>query len=298
MTPEEVAAEVRVLRDGVGAVPLVRDVVVASGDEVVDYLQGQLSQDVTALDVGASAHSFVLQPQGKVDVWFRITRTADDAVVLDCDPGWGEALVARLERFRLRTKVAFERVSWDGWAVRGARATAPPDPAEGIVAAVDRPGDRGFDLLGPAPVRPPDAVECHPAALEVLRIEAGTPRMGAELDEGTIPAEAGVVPVSVSFTKGCYTGQELVARIDSRAGSTPRRLVGLRIEGSQVPGAGDALLVDGAEVGRVSSATPGGSHGGPVALAYLKRGVDTPVTVELGGEGGPAVALDLPLVGT
>src|SRR5690606_28115064 len=111
-------------------------VVLASGEAAVDYLQGQLSQDVGALAVGGSAWTFVLQPQGKVDVWFRITRTADDSFVLDCDPGWGDALVARLERFRLRTKVAFDPVEWQGWAVRGARAERPDPGGEGVVVAV------------------------------------------------------------------------------------------------------------------------------------------------------------------
>ena len=108
----------------------------------------------------------------------------------------------------------------------------------------------GWDLLSPEPV-PVDGVPEVPAeAFEVRRIEAGLPRMGAELTERTIPAEAGIVEMSVSFTKGCYTGQELVARIDSRGGHVPRRLRGLTLPaGSPVPAPGTAVEVDGRERG-------------------------------------------------
>jgi aminomethyltransferase len=112
-------------------------------------------------------------------------------------------------------------------------------------------------------------------AYEVVRIEAGVPTMGAELTERTIPAEAGIVERTVSFTKGCFTGQELVARIDSRAGKVPRHLRGVVLADAAAP-AGAALMLDGQQVGQLTSAaaTP---NGGAVALAYVKRGVEVPV---------------------
>ncbi|QGG95504.1 CAF17-like 4Fe-4S cluster assembly/insertion protein YgfZ [Actinomarinicola tropica] len=293
MTPDEIRDQVRTMREAAGAAPLARDVVHAEGEAAVDYLQGQLSQDVAALAVGSSAWTFVLQPQGKVDVWFRITRIGDAAFVLDCDPGWGEALLARLERFRLRTAVTFTPREWSGVAIRGREATRPDG---GLVVAVDRPGERGWDVLGPDVAVPAGLAPCSPAALEVLRIESGTPRMGAELDESTIPAEAGVVPASVSFTKGCYTGQELVARIDSRGSTTPRRLVGVLLDDERVPATGAALNLGGDAVGTITSATAGGTHGGAVALAYLKRGVESPAPIVVDGVEAPI--RDLPLVGS
>ncbi len=84
-----------------------RDVVLAEGPDAAAFLQGQLSQDVERLPVGAAAWSFVLQPQGKVDAWFRVHRTGDETFELDVDEGWGEALVTRLERFKLRTRCEF-----------------------------------------------------------------------------------------------------------------------------------------------------------------------------------------------
>ena len=93
------------------AVRVARDVVRVSGPDAVTYLQGQLSQDVVALQVGACAWTFVLQPQGKVDAWFRITRLADDSFLCDVDAGFGEALVTRLNRFKLRVKVTMVKCS-------------------------------------------------------------------------------------------------------------------------------------------------------------------------------------------
>src|SRR2546430_3889477 len=91
----------------------VRDVVLVRGPDAESYLQGQLSQDIAALDVGGSAFSFLLQPQGKVDAWLRVTRLADDEFALDVDAGWGDAVVARLRRFLLRTKADIEAVGWN-----------------------------------------------------------------------------------------------------------------------------------------------------------------------------------------
>lgn len=252
-----------------------RDVLQVRGPDAEAYLQGQLSQDVAGLEVGRSAFSLLLQPQGKVDAWIRVTRVADDVFVVDVDAGWGEAVDARLRRFLLRTKAEITPLPWAVLAVRDADVELP----EGVHAVVgELPG--GFDLLGPADALPD--VEALPAeAYETLRIRAGVPRMGSELDESTIPAAAGVVERSVSFTKGCYTGQELVARIDSRGGNTPTRLRTLEVDGAP---AGAAVLVGDDEVGRVTSASAG------VALAYVRRAVEPPADAVVRWEGGEAPA--------
>jgi folate-binding protein YgfZ len=244
-----------------------RDFVGVSGPDAVSFLQGQLSQDVEGLAVGSSAWSFLLQPQGKVEAWFRVTRSADDAFVFDVDRGWGEAVVARLERFMLRTKATFEVLAdWRCIAVRG--------------------GESDVDLRGPD-VSPPDGVpEGTAEDYEVWRITNGVPAMGRELTEKTIPAESGVVDRSVSFTKGCYTGQELVARIDSRGGNVPRRLRRLDLgEGAPTPEPGTPVLVNGAEVGVITSAARS------VALAYVKRDVDPPADATVAGAAARIEAL-------
>jgi folate-binding protein YgfZ len=257
--------------------PIARDVVVAAGPDTAMFLQGQLSQDVESLAVGEGAMSFLLQPQGKVDAWLRVFRAADDRFELDLDPGFGEAVVARLNRFKLRTKCELTlEASVPVLAVRG------ETPAGG--RSTWWPGIEGSDLFGD--VAPPaGATELDRDGYEQLRIEHAVPVMGAELTEDTIPAEAGewVVATSVSFTKGCFTGQELVARIDSRGGNVPRHLRVLDVDGPP-PAPGTELFLDGEVVGRVTSSA------GPRALAYVKRSVGPPATVTLGesGSGTPA----------
>jgi tRNA-modifying protein YgfZ len=123
--------------------------------------------------------------------------------------------------------------------------------------------------------------------------------MGAELTDATIPAEAGrwVIDASVSFTKGCFTGQELVARIDSRGGHVPRHLRGLVADAGAQPPAGASVVVEGADVGKVTSAAPAPSGGGSLALAYVGRAVTPPAVAEVrhGAEALPVTVVDLPM---
>ncbi|HEX6422404.1 MAG TPA: glycine cleavage T C-terminal barrel domain-containing protein [Acidimicrobiales bacterium] len=298
------------LRTSPGATEIARDVVRVSGPHAVEYLQGQLSHDVADLAVGASAPSFVLQPAGKVDAWLRVTRVADDEMVLDVDGGYGEALLARLRRFLLRTKADVDPLAWRALALRGpgAEAAAPEAVAELRLPAY-WPGVEAVDLLGTAPRAPAGMAPASADAYAALRIRCGVPAMGAELTEATIPAEVGqwVVDASVSFTKGCFTGQELVARIDSRGGNVPRRLRGLDIrtapgDGGRAPAAVPAGVEPGApvvagdgEVGRVTSVAPS-AGGGAVGLAIVGRGAAPPASVEIvaGDRRVPAVLVDLP----
>ena len=296
------------LRTGVGALWLPCDVVAVRGPDAVSFLQGQLSQDVERLAVGAAAWSLVLQPQGKVDALVRVARLADDELVLAVDGGWGEALLARLSRFKLRVKAELEPVDWRCLAVRGPGAEAAAAGAAATVRVdASWPGLPGVDLLGPADdlAVPGDAPLVGDDAWAAARIEAGVPVMGAELDERTIPAEAGVVERTVSFTKGCYTGQELVARIDSRGGNVPRHLAGVVVEaGSETgdrPPAGATIVVGDRDAGTLTSVADSPALG-VVALAYVRRDVPAEATAVVRWEtdGGPverpARVAPLPLV--
>jgi folate-binding protein YgfZ len=296
----DAAAEYELLRTGVVAVRLARDVVRVTGPDAVTFLQGQCSQDLAQVGVGDSAWSLVLQPQGKVEALMRATRVADDTFVLDVDGQWGQALVDRLNRFKLRVKADLEPLAWTCVALRGPGAAAA---AEGVVSGpellvVDAgwPGLPGLDLLGAGPHVPEGVAEISPAVYEVARIEAGIPRMGAELTDKTIPAEAGIVARTVSFTKGCFTGQELVARIDSRNSRIPRHLRGVVTPVDGVP-VGAALQVAGERVGTLTSvaAAPGG---GTVGLAYVSWKVEPPVEASAEWNDGRSTASirALPLV--
>jgi folate-binding protein YgfZ len=294
----DVTGDYLALRREVGAVWLARDFLRVHGPDAIGYLQGQLSQDVSALAVGSAAESLLLQPQGKVDALVRVTRTGEEEVVVDVDGGFGQAVAARLNRFKLRVKADIEPLGWRCLAIRGPGAHGV-QATGGLVVAADWPGLPGIDVLGESPDVPPDVRRCGPDAWETVRIEAGIPAMGRELTEKTIPAEAGVVERTVSFTKGCYTGQELVARIDSRGGNVPRRLRGVVVATNVIPPVGATVRVGDSDVGSLTSVGESLDRRAPVALAYVRREVDPPAEAEVRWEGGsaPARIEALPLVG-
>jgi folate-binding protein YgfZ len=266
-------------------VRLDRDVVEATGAESGIFLQGQLSQDVLAVPVGATTWSWVLGPAGKVDALVRVHRRAESSWLLDTDAGWGEALAARLNRFKLRTKAD---IALTPYGVIGVRADGEPVVGTESIAICDPwPGVSGQDLIvDRAAYESVTALSAQ--AYEAERIASGQPRMGAELDEKTIPGETGLIDLTVSFTKGCYTGQELVARIDSRGGNVARRLARMTMSETVAPGT-DLYQVDQvAGLVTSSAAVPGGGY---VGLGYVKRAYPPPVTLTAGA-GGPAVLVE------
>ncbi len=202
-----------------------RDRVTVAGPDARGYLQSQLAQDIDPLDVGAARWTLVLDPSGKIEALARITRIAAESFTLDTDAGYGEVLMSRLNRFKIRVDA---EISLDA------------------------------------------GVEASPsAASEAARVAAGWPRMGAEIVPGeTIPAMTGLIAVAVSVTKGCYPGQELVERMDSRGAEAPRSLrVLVAPDGAA---AGDPVVDgEGTEVGVYTSVVVGGP-----ALGYVKRNVE------------------------
>jgi folate-binding protein YgfZ len=206
------------------------DIITIEGPDAATYLQGQITQDVRPLAVGDRTWTFVLEPTGRVVALASLARTADARFEIGVDDGFGEALLARLARFKLRVKAELSLVS----AVR--------EPGEPVVTAADR-------------------------------VARGWPLMGAEIVPGeTIPAETGLTGLAVSFTKGCYTGQELVERMDARQAVAPRRLV--RVHGPADLEQGAQLAHDGKVVGRVTTAA------GPSGLAYVARTVPDGATLD------------------
>lgn len=302
MSTEE---EYRALRDGIGAYRLPRDVLSVAGPDAADYLQGQLSQDLAPLAVGQSADTLVLAPDGKLEALARVVRVDEEVFHLDVDGGHGPALLGRLARFKLRSRLDLQALDWVCVALRGAGLAGSAAPGAPVVAPVEWNGWRGVDLLGPEDsFSLPDAARwCSAPAWEAARIESGVPVMGRELSEGVIPAETGTVDRAVSFTKGCFTGQELVARMESRGGAPPNRLVGL-VLGPDAGGApaGTELFVEGRErpVGRVTSSAWCFGLGAWGALAFLHRSVAVEETVHLGPPGHrdstAARATTLPLI--
>ena len=303
--PQEVMDDYHSLRGGMGARQVTRDVVRVSGPDAVAYLQGQCSQDVERLAPGASADSLLLSPQGKLEALVRVTRTADDEMLLDTEGGFGPAVADRLQRFKLRVRLVIEPLPWRCVSLRGPVAAERFAPDGAVRAPGDLPvgtalavafswnGVTGVDLLGEEPGVPEGARLCSADAWEAVRVEAGIPAMGTELDGRTIPVEADLLDRCVSFTKGCYTGQELVARLDARGNKVARRLRGLVLDpdtddrsprGAGIggaPAAGGALVPRGASVeragkavGTVTSSAWSPGAGAVAALAYVHRGVE------------------------
>jgi len=279
------------MTDAAKGTSIERDVVRVWGPDAVTYLQGQLSQDVDALAVGTSTWTFVLQPQGKVDAWARITKTAADELLLDTDDGFGPALHQRLSRFLIRTKAELEVLDWPAVAVRGADAPHADLPDGVLRLPAVGPGVEGHDLLGPGAALPAGVAEAPPGWLRAYGVEHGVPAMGRELTDATIPAEIGdwIIAESVSFTKGCYVGQELTARIDSRGGNVPRRLRAIVLEAPVAQGA--EVRSDG-PAATVTTAAVSERHG-PVALAFLGRAVEPGATVTVGDVAGTVHELPL-----
>jgi tRNA-modifying protein YgfZ len=259
-----------------------RDVIGVTGPEAASYLQGQLSQDVLAIAEGRSAWSWLLSPQGKVDALLRATRLAEDDWLLDTDAGWGQVVVDRLNRFKLRTKVDIEARPFKVLAVPD--VDVPLGGTGAVAAAEPWPGMSGVDLLGESPTVPSRIAVFDEGAYEFERITARMPRMGLELTDKTIPAETESIDWTVSFSKGCYTGQELVARIDSRGGNVARHLRLLKPDGELRPG--EELFAGDAPAGVVTSVA-GSESSELAALGYVKRGFEPPL--RLRGAGGSAV---------
>jgi folate-binding protein YgfZ len=193
-----------------------------------------------------------------------------------------------------------EIAALDGWAcvaLRGPGARLAVVGSPPLVLPVEWPGLTGVDLLGPAPAASSDWVDdratpCGDEPWEAVRIEAGVPVAGRDGVEGAIPAETGLVDRTISFTKGCFTGQELVARLDARGSKVARRLCGVVIAGSEGdsrPGVGTVVLTaDGEhEVGRLTSVAWSPGLGAVVALALVHRRVEAPGPALLGPDGTP-----------
>jgi len=332
----DVEAEYRALRSGAGLVDRSARVAVrVTGADAIGYLDSLLSQSVAALADGGGAHTLLLTPQGKLDTDLRMLRIGDD-LRLDAEVGRGEALVASLLRFRIRVKVDVtdETGGWGTITVRGpdaaglvarvAEVDVPEHPHAHVgwgarrVVQADWPGSPGVDVVGPVAdladawdaLVEAGAVPAGLTAVEAVRVESGIPRQGLDIDERTIPQEAFLDRDAVSFTKGCFLGQELVCRIDTR-GRVNRYLRG--IEGLLDPSArlavGAEVLTDGGDSGDSSGVNGGKAVGtvtsvaaspvrGVVALAMVRREVEPPAPVFLaspsGGDRVRATVVELP----
>ena len=262
--------EQRALVAGEGFVDLShRDVVRISGPDRLDWLHSLTTQYFTGLAAGVPTAALILSPQGHVE--HAMVGTDDgEAFTAHVEPGAGAALVAWLDSMRFMLRVEVAEVT-DELAV----AWRPGSDGSGKYDLVPRAElGRYADAAGPA---------AGLWAFEALRIARGEPRLGIDTDHRTIPNEVGWIPGAVHLDKGCYRGQETVARVHT-LGRPPRRLTLLHLDGSdnRLPVTGSPLVHAGREVGFVGSAARHYELG-PIALALVKRAV--PVDATLDAEG-------------
>jgi tRNA-modifying protein YgfZ len=289
-----------------------RGKLLVAGGEAADYLQGQLTNDVEALEPGDGAYAALLDRKGHMQGDMRVLRPGDGPdLLLDTEPEALEAVRRHLAMYKIGRDaevidVTAERalLSLIGpRAVEIANSAALPEYAcEEVTIAgtqVLAVGTAtGIDLIFAAEARgqvtdallAAGAAEVSPEAVEILRIEAGRPRFGAEMGTATMPAEAGIVEQAVSFTKGCYIGQETVARLHYK-GKPNRHLRGLKLSGAGRPNA--PVLLGEKEVGRLGSAGVSPAFG-PIGLAILRREAEPGVTVAVGEDGVTAEVTALP----
>ncbi len=281
-----------------------RGVIAVTGEERLSWLHLLLTQHVSELPAGTGTESLVLDVNGRV-LHHMAVANVGDAVLLDTEPGEVPGLLGYLTKMVFWSEVeprdasaelaVLSVVGPDTAAVLGAAGVEVPErphgalalPGGGVVRRMDWPGPDAADLLVPraelgswwARLTAAGARPAGTMAFDALRVEALRPRLGVDTDDRTIPHEVGWIGSAVHLTKGCYRGQETVARV-ANLGRPPRRLVRLLLDGGDehLPAPGDPVLRDGRAVGRVGSVVQHHELG-PVALALVKRSV--PVDAEL-----------------
>jgi folate-binding protein YgfZ len=279
--------EARALVAGSGFVDLShRGVVRVSGPDRLSWLHSLTTQHLTELAPGTSTRALVLSPHGHIEHDLHLVDDGS-ACWITLEPGTAPVLVAFLDKMRFMLRVEVADLSTER-AVLWLPAGHPAAPAVPTWVSPPTLGEfAGREVLVPrhelagltAGLGRPAGVWAH----EALRIAAHDPRLGRETDHRTIPHEIGLLEPAVHLNKGCYRGQETVARVHN-LGRPPRRLVFLHLDGSdsELPVHGDSVSVDGRDVGFVTSAAR--HHDlGPIALALIKRNTDRDAELLAGG---------------
>lgn len=309
----ELDAQYRQLREECGLLDRSdRGKLLVSGPEAAEYLQGQLTNDTEAIEPGEGVYAALLDRKGHMQGDMRVLRPGEEPdILLDTEPEALEAVRRHLGMYKIGRQVEVADVSEERalLSLIGPRsvefagsAALPEDACEEVTVGGARclavGTEDGIDLFVPADERDrvaeallaAGAVEVSPAAVEILRIERGRPRFGAEMGTETMPAEAGIVEQAVNFTKGCYIGQETVARLHYK-GKPNRHLRGLKL--SAPAPAGGPLRLGEKEVGKLGSSAVSPLFG-PIGLAILRREAEPGATLALGEDGVTAEVVALP----
>jgi len=307
----ELDGQYRALREGAGLVDRsTRGMLIVKGPDAADFLQGQLTNDIEALAPGQGCYAALLDRKGHMQADMRVLRLGPDEILLDTEPEAREAVLRHLSMYRIGRELELDDnperaiLSTIGPQASELTGVGPLSPeyshreAELGVAFLAVATDLGIDLICPTgdagtlakALIATGAAEISEAAAEILRVESGRPRFGREMTTATIPQEAGIDDRAVSFTKGCYIGQETVARLHYK-GKPNRHLRGLRLE---TPAENDdPIVLEGREVGRIGTAVLSPALG-PLALAVIRREAKPGDRVAVGEDDIPAEVAEIP----
>jgi tRNA-modifying protein YgfZ len=313
-TTIELDGQYRALREEAGFLVRGRAMLSVGGPDAAEYLQGQLTNDIEALAPEQGCYSALLDRKGHLEADMRVLRLETGVIWLDLEQGRLEPVLKHLRMYSVGRDVEIEDVSerWTLFSVIGPRAGELTgfeglgsehaqryrewDGTEVLAVATDA----GVDLIVRAEQR--DALEglltaagvapVTETAAEIVRIESGRPRFGLDMGSESMPAEAGIVERAVDFEKGCYIGQEPVARLHYR-GKPNRTLRGLRLSAPATPG--EALRLGDKEVGTLGSSCLSPALG-PIALAIVRREAADGDQLSVGDAGVTGELVELPFV--
>jgi tRNA-modifying protein YgfZ len=307
----ELDAQYRVMREGAGLLERSRrGKLLVRGEDAAEYLESQLTNEMEGLAAGEGCYAALLNRKGHIQADMRVLRL-QDGFWLDSEAGALDPMRRHLETYKIGREVEIldltaERaiVSVIGPAADELAGVGAGEEGKHVEASVAGLAcrapwtDLGLDLILAAEDSPALVAALLDAggapvseeAAEILRVETGRPRFGAEMGPETMPAEAGIVERAVSFSKGCYIGQEPVARLHYK-GRPNRHLRGLRLSGPAE--SGDPLLLGEREVGRIGTAVVSPALG-PIALAIVRREARPGETLAVGGRDAAAEVVELP----
>ncbi len=297
----DVTGEYEVLHQSAGVIGGQHALVRVVGPDTESFLDSLLSQDLVGLADGAVVRSLLLGPRGKLRALLWVARFGDEFMIVT-DRESAPSVIEDLTRFKLRVDLTIGEAE-PTLDLVGPGSSGVLEAAGLVVGPAVLPGSLGrLERFFVAGTDVDQLVEAGSRrvgrlAYTAARVEMGEPVMGQDVDESTIPQEAGVVPDAVSFSKGCYLGQELVARIDSR-GHVNRHLRGLVLTENSLPPSGASVMAGPKSVGSITSVSESLLVGAPVGLGLIRREVEPGTEVEIHWEGGAATAMvrALPLI--
>jgi tRNA-modifying protein YgfZ len=313
-TLPEIDAQYRELREGAGLVERSeRTTLEVRGPDAAEFLQGQVTNEIVALAPGHGCYAAMLNPKGRIMADMRVLCPAPERLALDTEAAAHETVLRDLRMYKIGRQVEVADTTRERaiFSLIGPRSDAVAESALGVRPPVQEhalaetemgalavrtnsgvdvivDGDEAAELREKLLAAGAQSVSLE--ATEILRIETGRPRHGFDMTEENLPAEAGIVERAVSFTKGCYVGQEPVARMHYK-GHPNRHLRGLRLSASVAPGA--TLAAAGREVGRITSTALSPALG-PIALALVRREIAPGDAVSIGESGSTVTVVELP----